>query len=427
MVAKISSSNNLYGTLAYNQTKVDKDKAKVIYAANMKDPEDGIYSMETCLKSFESRLKSNHRTEKPVLHLSLNPDPKDSLTDEQLSEIAQTYMQKMGYGEQPFIVYKHEDIERQHIHIVSLRVDAEGKKINDKFERRRSMDVCRELEQKYGLVAADKKQRQDVLPLKKVDYEKGDIKHQMANVIRPITKEWYFQSFNEYKTLLSLYNIGVEEVKGVISSSCGGSPEGEGGRDLGVVGLSYSALNAKGERVGSQLKSSLFGKEAGLEALNKRYVKSKETIKDRGLKERSKKIISEALLNCKSRPELEIALEKQNISAIFRENEQGRIYGATFIDHEQKCIFNGSSLGKEFSANVFNDLFNGKDIKDDKIFKKYESESFNHQNHVNQENHGSDLGGFFDLFNIETSVADEIEEQKLTHLMKKKRKQQKRI
>jgi hypothetical protein len=102
--------------------------------------------MHTCLKSFEPYLDAHKRTEKPVLHVSINPDPKDVLSDEQLSEIAQIYMQKMGYADQPFIVYKHEDIERKHIHIVSLRVDENGKKIDHNFERRRSMDVCRELE-----------------------------------------------------------------------------------------------------------------------------------------------------------------------------------------------------------------------------------------------------------------------------------------
>jgi hypothetical protein len=189
-----------------------------------------------------------------------------------------------------------------------------------------------------------------------------------------------------------------------------------------VSGLAYSALNAKGERVGNPFKSSLFGKEAGYEALKQRYLKSKETIKDRRLKEHSRKVISEALLNCKKRPELEKALEKQNISAIFRENEQGRIYGVTFIDNEQKCIFNGSGLGKEFSANVFNDLFNGKEIN----FTPYEKKEFEPFQKTEREEN-SNLGGFFDLFNIENSVADEIEEQKLTHLMKKKRKQQRRM
>jgi hypothetical protein len=51
-------------------------------------------------------------------------------------------------------------------------------------------------------------------------------------------------------------------------------------------------------------------------------------------------------------------LLKNQISVLFRENESGRIYGVTFIDHRQKFVFNGSRLGKEFSANVFQKKFN---------------------------------------------------------------------
>jgi hypothetical protein len=163
MVAKISSSNNLYGALSYNQNKVDEAHAQVLFTNNMIEPKDGNFNMHTCLQSFEPYLLANRRTEKPVIHISLNPDPKDKLTDEQLSGIAQIYMQKMGYGDQPFIVYKHEDIERRHVHIVSLRVDENGKKIDHNFEHRRSMDVCRALEQQYGLIPADKKKRQEGL------------------------------------------------------------------------------------------------------------------------------------------------------------------------------------------------------------------------------------------------------------------------
>jgi hypothetical protein len=168
MVAKISSSNNLYGALSYNQNKVDEQHAQVIFTNKMIEPKDGNFDISTCLMSFENYLLANKRTEKPVIHISINPDPKDKVSDEQLSEIAQTYMQKMGYGEQPFIVYKHEDIERKHIHIVSVRVDENGRKIDGNFERRRSMDACRELEQQYGLIPATEKKRQAGLPLKPV-------------------------------------------------------------------------------------------------------------------------------------------------------------------------------------------------------------------------------------------------------------------
>jgi hypothetical protein len=80
------------------------------------------------------------------LHISLNPDPKDKVSDDKFREMAEQYMREMGYGEQPFVVFKHTDIDRSHIHIVSVCVDEEGKKISDKFEKMRSMNVCRELE-----------------------------------------------------------------------------------------------------------------------------------------------------------------------------------------------------------------------------------------------------------------------------------------
>ncbi|MDR0506837.1 MAG: relaxase/mobilization nuclease domain-containing protein [Dysgonamonadaceae bacterium] len=403
MVAKMSSGNSIYGALSYNQNKVDDAHAKVIFAANMKDPEDGIYTMTVCLQSFESRLMANQKTEKPVLHVSLNPDPKDRISDEQLSEIAQEYMQKMGYGEQPYVVFKHEDIERRHIHIVSLRVDSEGKKINDKFEHRRSMDICRELEQKYGLIPADKKQRQGGLPLKKVDYEKGDLKHQIANVIRPIAQSWHFQSLKEYRALLTLYNTGVDEVRGEIK-----------GQEY--KGLVYSALNGKGEKVGNPFKSSLFGKSVGIEALEKSIEKSTEVIKNKRLKERSKQVIAAVMHSTDNRADFEKALEKQGISVLFRTNDEGRIYGATFIDHEQKCVFNGSRLGKEFSANVFNGLFNSSH-KAEQSFEQIENNTFH------EKENGTGIGGLFDILpEAGSDATDNMEEQSFIRRLKKKKR-----
>ena len=95
------------------------------------EPADGHPTIQHCIRSFEPYLAANRRTEKPVIHISLNPHPDDVLTDEQLTAIGQEYMEKMGYGNQPYIIYRHEDIGRPHIHIVSLRIDEQGKKIKD--------------------------------------------------------------------------------------------------------------------------------------------------------------------------------------------------------------------------------------------------------------------------------------------------------
>ncbi|KAA6336602.1 hypothetical protein EZS27_015261, partial [termite gut metagenome] len=271
-----------------------------------------------------------------------------------------------------------------------------------------SMDACRELEQKYGLAPADKKQRQEGLPLKAVRYEEGDIKHQIANVIRSIARDYHFQSLKEYEALLTIYNIGMEEVRGEAK----GKP---------YQGLIYSALNDKGEKVGSLFKSSLFGKPVGIPALEKRIEKSAEIIKNKGLKERSKKVIASAMRSSKNRQDFEKTLEKQGMGVLFRINEQGRIYGVTFIDHEQKCVFNGSRLGKEFSANVFNDFFNGSgqkqeqsDHKAGQVFETFEN--------VSRERENSDMGGIFDILPIETQEGEDFEAEALMRRLKKKKK-----
>lgn len=132
----------------------------------MFESEDGNFSIRRCMECFDMHLPADLKTEKPIIHISLNPHPDDVLSDSQLADIAKEYMDKLGYGNQPYMVYKHEDIARHHIHIVSIRVDDTGKKINDKFEHIRSKQITRELEQKYGLHPAEKKQAADRPELK---------------------------------------------------------------------------------------------------------------------------------------------------------------------------------------------------------------------------------------------------------------------
>lgn len=87
MVAKISTGKDLYGALAYNQTKVEEGHAKVLDANLLPYPEDGHFRMGETMKAFTAWLPSHFRTEKPVIHISLNPHPDDVLTDGQLAAI----------------------------------------------------------------------------------------------------------------------------------------------------------------------------------------------------------------------------------------------------------------------------------------------------------------------------------------------------
>ena len=123
MVANIRSRPSPSGALYYNKEKVDKDEA-----------EHGRMDIDACMDSFRPYLEANRRTTNTVFHVLLNPSPEDKLTGEQLRETAKEYMERMGYGDQPYIVFKHNDISREHLHLVSLRVDENGHKLSHDFE-----------------------------------------------------------------------------------------------------------------------------------------------------------------------------------------------------------------------------------------------------------------------------------------------------
>lgn len=390
MVAKITSGSSAFGVLKYNFDKVEAEKATVlltnnIYVLNNKgDPDVG-----QIIQNFETYLcKKKRGTDQTVFHVSLNPHPDDCLNDEQLKKIAQEYMKRLGYNEQPYIIFKHSDIDREHIHIVSLRINAEGKKINDSFEHQHSKQITESLEKKYGLHPVTSKQDAG-LELKKVDYNRGDLKKQIGGTVKELLKTYRFQSLNEFRTLLSLFNVSVEEVKG----------EADGKKYTGLV---YSALNQKGEKVGNPFKASLWGKTIGLETIQ-RIENSAIILKEKpGLKERMKREISQCMRTAKNRADFEKTLHKtKGIQVVFRENEQGRIYGVTFINHRDRIVLNGSKLGKEFSANNFTDLFNnpGKmNQQQERYRERKEEQQEQKEKDISGFTHNKAGNDFFDLF-----------------------------
>ena len=199
-------------------------------------------------------------------------------SDIELQNIAREYLEKLGFGNQPYLVFKHEDIDRHHLHIVTVNVDENGKRLNRDFLYRRSDRIRRELEQKYGLHPAERKNQRLDNPLRKVDASAGDVKKQVAGTVKALNGQYRFQTIGEYRALLSLYNMTVEEARGNVR-----------GREY--HGLVYSVTDDRGNKVGNPFKSSLFGKSAGYEAVQKKFVRSKSEIKDRKLADIDRKSV----------------------------------------------------------------------------------------------------------------------------------------
>ena len=346
MIAKIGKGSNLYGAILYNQQKVDKENGAVLLLNKIPDTMDGRYSASYFNQCFEPYLSANIKTEKTVRHISLNPDPADNVSDEQFAEMAQEYMERMGYGNQPFIVFKHTDIDRTHIHIVSTCVGIDGKKIPDDYDHPRSMAICRDLEQKYSLKhATEIEQKQNDKIFKPVNYQSGDIKSQIASVVRHLPKYYSYSTMGSYNALLSLFNITAEEVKS----------ERDGQT---VNGLVYVALDENGKKASNPFKASLFGKDAGVAQLQKHFEQSKEKMKSNPARSALRNTVELAIHTTGNEMEFKKQLVEQGINTVVRRNNEGRIYGMTFLDHESRTVWNGSALDRNLSANVFNDWWN---------------------------------------------------------------------
>ena len=343
MIAKISSTENLGGALGYNFKKVEKGEASILLAAELYQDKEGNYTMEEVFADMAALIPKKCRTKKTVFHCSLNPHPDEKLSNETLMQIAKEYMEALGYGKQPYIVFKHNDIAREHIHIVSLRIDGKGRKINDKFEKRRSKKITDALEKKYHLIPSSKVSEKTTTETPKVNVVQGNIKEQVANIIRSAMKHYTFCSLGELNAILSRYNLTIEEVK----------TEYRGKRYDGLV---YVPTDDKGNKVSMPIHASDIGRGVGYAAVQNKMLKSKLEIKPliptiRG------KVLEVMRTSPGTEERLRQRLEEQGLRMVIRKNESGRIYGITFIDDEKGIALNGSRLGKGYAANKFNEYF----------------------------------------------------------------------
>ena len=343
MIAKISATENLGGALGYNFKKVEKEEASILLAQGLYQNKEGTYTMAEVFADMQAVIPEKCRTKKMVFHCSLNPHPDEKLSDETLMQIAKEYMEALGYGKQPYIVFKHSDIAREHIHIVSLRVDSRGRKINDKFEKRRSKQITDALEKRFGLIPSSKVRDNVETETPKVDIDRGNIKEQVANVTRMVLKHYRFCSLGELNAILSKYNLAVEE----------GKTEFRGKKYDGLV---YVPTDDKGDKVGTPIHASDIGRGVGYTAVQNWMQKSKQAIKPLIPTIRNK-VLQAMRTSPQTEKDLRSRLEKQGLRVVIRKNDNGRIYGITFIDDEQGVALNGSRLGKGYVANVFNTYF----------------------------------------------------------------------
>jgi hypothetical protein len=340
MVAVIKTGHSIHGILAYNENKVKEGIAQCISAAN--------YPMDTEKLSFNHKLNRllnqaslNENVARNSVHVSLNFAPQEKLLREQLKEIADTYMQKIGFSEQPYLVYQHFDAGHPHIHIVSVKVRADGSRIDTQnIGRNQSEKARKEIEIAHGLVRAEDMTKQYELKsayTQKVQYGRSDSRRAITNVLDAVLSTYKYTSLPELNAVLQQYNVMADR-------------GGENSRTFRHQGLFYRILDEQGNPVGVPIKASSFHNKPTLKYLEERF--SLNEVARGHHRARIKNAIDLAFLKQPKQPlqSLAKALEKEGIIAVVRQNADGLIYGVTYVDHRTKCVFNGSAIGKAYSA-----------------------------------------------------------------------------
>ena len=343
MVAKIAILKSIEGAMNYNEKKVQKGQAECLFAGNYLSEAKNMNFYQK-IAGFDNLNILNDRAATKTLHVSLNFDPSEKLSNNKLSEIASLYMDKIGFGEQPYLVYQHHDAGHPHLHIVSTIIQQDGSRINThNIGRNQSEKARKEIERIYHLVKAEKQKhvlQQQIKPVdaSKVIYGKSETKRSISNVVTSVVTNYKFTSLPELNAALGQFNVIADRGK-------------EDGRIYKHRGLVYRILDSDGNKVGVPIKASSISCKPILENLEKKF-NANEMAKE-ALKQRTKNAIDNCLQSSPgSMKNLVTALEYKQIYTVLRHNAEGRLYGITFVDNQNKAVFNGSDLGKGFSASA---------------------------------------------------------------------------
>ena len=341
MVAKITTPNSILRVLNYNEKKVQNGVATCLYAANfLLDAKDLNFYEK--FHTIKHRTELNQRAKTNILHISLNFAPTEKLSPEKLIEIASAYMDKIGFGKQPFLVYQHQDAGHPHIHIVTTSILESGKRINTfNIGKNQSEKARKELENQYHLIKAGGRnsgQQQDLKPIvvQKIKYGLAETKRSITNVLDEVIAHYKFTSLPELNAVLKLYNVIADRGN-------------EGGRIYKNKGLTYRIIDKNDNKIGVPIKASSIYSKPTLYFLEEKFQENER------LRQPHKQKLKTAVDWVLSKNSISLSafvsqLQKEKITVILRKNDSGLIYGISFIDHRTQCVFNGSDLGKIYSA-----------------------------------------------------------------------------
>ncbi len=90
-----------------------------------------------------------------VKHFVLSYATGEHRPDDEMRDTVRFFLQRMGYGEAPYVAFLHKDTDNDHIHVVTTPTTWEGEAISEAFDKLRSVRIVREIEERWHLVRVE--------------------------------------------------------------------------------------------------------------------------------------------------------------------------------------------------------------------------------------------------------------------------------
>lgn len=424
MVVRIVKSKDIIKALVYNQNKLDNMCACILGVNKIALP---LYETQNPIgyfySYFEPYLLNNIKTITPVRHTSLNPNPVDKLDDLTLLKIARAYMEKIGYSQQPYIIYKHFDLKRIHLHIVSISVNRNGYLINCDFDFLVAQNACKEIIKEFQLTDYDKRyKKKNDLDLKVVDHRESNLIHQIDSVVSSLPRYYSFEDLKSYNAILQLF-----KVRAIIGKTMEDSESGP---------VMYLALDNKNQTISNPVNSSKLSLKVDIDFLEKHFKKSIKT-KDLNIDNKLSDQIRSYLSQSKDYKHFKKLLNCQGINLVTDSIDKSEFY---FVSHKYRRVFCFAHINRQLSNKLDNDPFfntllhNSKKKQDPierlvrhrfiELNKEFDSLKVHPcfdfvDNYYNSYNKAEFVSFFNFLF---TGPVDDLDQKQFMNLKKKKRK-----
>ncbi|HLZ88422.1 MAG TPA: relaxase/mobilization nuclease domain-containing protein, partial [Puia sp.] len=335
----------------YNEEKVAQGQAVLIHLNNFLQDKNNI-TYDDKLERFQRLNELNTRSRVNMLHATLNFHPSEKLSDEQLSSIADRYMQGMQMEDQPYLVYRHQDARHPHIHLVTSLIRPDGTRVNThRMAIRLSEPTRKAIETEFQLLPARRPEAS--VPLDPNEVRKitpGDdtpLSQSVDRILTSVNRHYHFTNLNEYNAILRAYNVTAET----------GNP---GSKTRRYDGIYYVALDDLGNKISPPMMASQLPSRPTLHRLHEKFHQPAANHLDHLASVRQR--IDWAL---DQRPptlrHLVSQLQGDGIEIVIPPGNGRNPHDQIFVDHRTRTAVTGATLGPGYtSAAINNSIDHGK-------------------------------------------------------------------